>query len=270
MFRRSWVIGQSYTICDPYLSPSRNGWKPMASIRAVSRTSRTIAVVCRSPRASGKRSRRNSPDLTRQFKRTAADADAGFRSGPRHLWLLVSQWRAALARKAPKPIRRLACMSMLNSFVHHAESLIRASGALPGADDACLRSIAEAASWLSIRGGETLFAQGDPSNSIYIVINGLLVATVRKSSGEEAMLDRIGPGEVIGEMGAVEDEPRSATVRALRTSEPSEALPANRWKNYASASNPPQVAFRYGRSTASQCAGRQEHTLSPPNLLHIT
>jgi NTE family protein len=110
-------------------------------------------------------------------------------------------------------------MSMLDSFVHHAESLIRASGALPGADDACLRSIAEAASWLSIRGGETLFAQGDPSDSIYIVINGLLVATVRKSSGEEAMLDRIGPGEVIGEMGAVVDEPRSATVRALRTSE---------------------------------------------------
>jgi len=69
-------------------------------------------------------------------------------------------------------------MSMLDSFVHHAESLIRASGALPGADDACLRSIAEAASWLSIRGGETLFAQGDPSDSIYIVINGLLVATV--------------------------------------------------------------------------------------------
>jgi NTE family protein len=108
---------------------------------------------------------------------------------------------------------------MPESLVHHVELLIRTSGAFPGADDDCLRSVAEAATWLSIRGGESLFAQGDPSDAMYIVINGLLAAHVRKSSGEESLVDRIGPGEVIGEMGAVVGEPRSATVRALRTSE---------------------------------------------------
>jgi len=112
----------------------------------------------------------------------------------------------------------LGVQAMSDPFVDHAELLIRTSGALKGADDACLRSIGEAAMWTTIRGGETLFSQGEPSDAMYIVINGLLAAYLRKSSGEEAMVDRIGPGEVIGEMGAVINEARSATVRALRTS----------------------------------------------------
>jgi NTE family protein len=64
-----------------------------------------------------------------------------------------------------------------------------------------------------------LFAQGDLSEALYITVSGLLVANVRKSSGEEITVGRIGPGEVIGEMGCVIGEPRSATIRALRTSE---------------------------------------------------
>jgi NTE family protein len=108
---------------------------------------------------------------------------------------------------------------MSESFVDHVKLLIRTSGAFPGADDDCLLSIAENATWLSIRGGEIVFSQGDPSDAMYIVINGLLAANVRKRSGEETLVDRIGPGEVIGEMGAVVREPRSATVRAVRSSE---------------------------------------------------
>jgi NTE family protein len=110
-------------------------------------------------------------------------------------------------------------MCIPEPFVQHIESLIRASGAILVSDDGCLRAIAEAATWLSIRGGETLFSQGDRSDAMYIVLNGLLAANVRKSSGEQSRVDRIGSGEVIGEMGAVVGEPRSATVRALRTSE---------------------------------------------------
>jgi NTE family protein len=107
----------------------------------------------------------------------------------------------------------------IKTFADHIESLIRTSGAFAGADNDCLRSIAEAATWLSIRGGEVLFSQGDPSDAMYIVINGFLAANVRKSTGEESIVERIGPGEVIGEMGAVVGEPRSATLRASRSSE---------------------------------------------------
>jgi NTE family protein len=104
-------------------------------------------------------------------------------------------------------------------FVDHITSLIRKSGAFPGVDDDCIRSIAEAASWFSVPGGNTLFSQGEQSEAMYITVNGLFGVNVRTSSGEEVMVGRIGPGEVIGEMGCVIGEPRSATIRTLRASE---------------------------------------------------
>jgi NTE family protein len=110
-------------------------------------------------------------------------------------------------------------MSKDESFLDQIRLLIRNSNAFPGVSDDCLRSIGEAATWLSIRGGNTLFSQGDPSEAMYIIVNGLLGATLRKSSGEEITIGRLGPGEVIGEMGCINGEPRSATIRALRTSE---------------------------------------------------
>jgi NTE family protein len=116
-------------------------------------------------------------------------------------------------------VRREEAMLKDESFHNQIASLIRKSGAFPGVDDNCIRSIAEAATWFSVRGGCTLCSQGDPSESLYITVSGLLAANFRNSSGEEIAVNRIGPGEVIGEMGCVSGEPRSATVRALRTSE---------------------------------------------------
>ena len=105
------------------------------------------------------------------------------------------------------------------TFLNQITALLRKSGAFPGVDDNCLRSIAEATTWFSVRGGNTLFSQGDPSDALYITVSGLLAANVRQSSGEEITVGRIRPGEVIGEMGCVTGESRSATIRALRTSE---------------------------------------------------
>ena len=42
---------------------------------------------------------------------------------------------------------------------------------------------------------------------------------MRSSDGEEVLAGRIGPGELVGEMGCVTGERRSATIRALRTTE---------------------------------------------------
>lgn len=103
--------------------------------------------------------------------------------------------------------------------VDYIVALIRQSGALPNADDECIRAVAEVSDWVTVFGGSTLFAQGDPSDALFISVSGLLGAYFRNSSGEETLLDRIGPGELIGEMGCVTQEARSATIRALRTSE---------------------------------------------------
>jgi NTE family protein len=116
-------------------------------------------------------------------------------------------------------MRREEAMSYDDPLLHQIASRIRKSGAFLGLDDDCIRSIAEAATWFSVRGGNILFSQGDPSEALYITVSGLLGAVFRRSSGEEITVNRIGPGEVIGEMGCVLGEPRSATIRALRSSE---------------------------------------------------
>ena len=62
--------------------------------------------------------------------------------------------------------------------------------------------------------GDALFKEGDRGDSLMIVLDGHLVATVRTDAGTEEVVARLGPGEVVGEMAFVDAEPRSATVTA--------------------------------------------------------
>src|SRR5271168_5281711 len=110
-------------------------------------------------------------------------------------------------------------MAKADGILDHLTSLIRLAGAFADASDECVRSLAEVVSWITVPGGSTLFSQGEPSTAIYITSNGLFGAYVRNGAGEETLIRQIGRGEMIGEMGCVAGEPRSATIRALRTSE---------------------------------------------------
>jgi cAMP-dependent protein kinase regulator len=58
--------------------------------------------------------------------------------------------------------------------------------------------------------GETLFVEGDPGTSLYVISEGEVTV---ESGGNE--LARLGPGAFFGEIALVTDLPRSATVRAL-------------------------------------------------------
>jgi NTE family protein len=96
--------------------------------------------------------------------------------------------------------------------------LIRRSGVFPGTDDAFVQSLARAARWFSLPGGAQLFGRGDLSDAMYIVIAGRLGAYVDDGAGERTV-GVIGPGELVGEMGCITGETRSATVRALRATD---------------------------------------------------
>src|SRR5262249_29713136 len=119
----------------------------------------------------------------------------------------------------------------------------RRSGAFPSLADEFLGSMAEAATWFAIPGGCPLFCQGDPSDAMYIVVSGLLGAYV--GTGDERMVGRIGPGELVGEMGCITGEARSATVRALRASE---VLAISRTALEALARANPVVLLSLGRT----------------------
>ena len=60
-----------------------------------------------------------------------------------------------------------------------------------------------------------IIAEGDPIDSLYIVINGRLKVMMGEADGKEVILSIIGPGEFFGEMGLIDDSPRSASVVAI-------------------------------------------------------
>jgi NTE family protein/lysophospholipid hydrolase len=70
-----------------------------------------------------------------------------------------------------------------------------------------------------VTAGETLIRQGERADCMYLVVSGRLRAYVERSDGPDAAVGEIARGEIVGEMGLLIDEPRSATIRALRDSE---------------------------------------------------
>jgi CRP/FNR family cyclic AMP-dependent transcriptional regulator len=61
--------------------------------------------------------------------------------------------------------------------------------------------------------GQILFRDGDPADRVFRLISGA-VDILRELNGEPILLGTVGAGQFIGEMGVVENRPRSATARA--------------------------------------------------------
>ena len=62
---------------------------------------------------------------------------------------------------------------------------------------------------------ELLFEQGDSSDSMYILMAGMLGVRVRHEDGTETVVDKLSPGAAVGEMGMLAGRPRSASIFAL-------------------------------------------------------
>ena len=58
-----------------------------------------------------------------------------------------------------------------------------------------------------------LFREGDPADSVFRLLRGS-VDILRELDGDPILLGTVGAGQFIGEMGVVENRPRSATARA--------------------------------------------------------
>ena len=75
-----------------------------------------------------------------------------------------------------------------------------------GAD--ALLPVANLSSEVELDEDEQLFAAGEPGDSLYVVVRG---AVRVEQSGET--IATLGPGECVGEMAALDWEPRSAAAR---------------------------------------------------------
>ena len=59
-----------------------------------------------------------------------------------------------------------------------------------------------------------IITEGDPSDSLYVILAGRVKVYLSEAGGKEVVLDVHGPGSYVGEM-AFDDQPRSASVMTL-------------------------------------------------------
>lgn len=84
---------------------------------------------------------------------------------------------------------------------------------------ATLRQLETHITRVRVRGGETLFEQGDAADCMYVVAYGRLRITIRVGDGEERVIRELGRGEPVGELAILTGDARSATVRVIRDTE---------------------------------------------------
>jgi HD-GYP domain-containing protein (c-di-GMP phosphodiesterase class II) len=66
--------------------------------------------------------------------------------------------------------------------------------------------------------GEVVFSEGEQSRSLHVVREGAL-DVLREEDGRRSLLQKLRPGDVVGELGVLDRRPRSATVVARAASE---------------------------------------------------
>jgi CRP/FNR family cyclic AMP-dependent transcriptional regulator len=71
----------------------------------------------------------------------------------------------------------------------------------------------------------TVIAAGDPTDALYVVISGRLKVMMSDNEGREVILAILNQGDFFGEMGLIDQAPRSATVTTI---EPCELLTITR------------------------------------------
>jgi signal transduction histidine kinase len=80
-----------------------------------------------------------------------------------------------------------------------------------------LEQLYQMATTVSIPAGELVLREGDPGDSLFVVLDGQLEVTKRQGR-QDVLLAVYKPGQFFGEMALLEQAPRSASVRTLRES----------------------------------------------------
>ena len=90
--------------------------------------------------------------------------------------------------------------------------------------DDYLKRISERASVATYAKGQVLFTQGDESERMFLVLSGTVKISILSEAGKEVIIHLAQPGEALGEISIIDEQPRTATA-TMRSSGELLALP---------------------------------------------
>jgi CRP/FNR family cyclic AMP-dependent transcriptional regulator len=100
-------------------------------------------------------------------------------------------------------------------------AVLRAGSMLAPLQDAALDELLSRARLVLYAKSETIYRRGDPGDSLMILLSGRVKIANIAADAREVVLNFLGPGDLNGELAALDGKPRSADAVAL---EPTEAL----------------------------------------------
>jgi CRP/FNR family cyclic AMP-dependent transcriptional regulator len=105
--------------------------------------------------------------------------------------------------------------STVTDVMAHEETLARTDFFADAAPDA-LRRVAASGQELHLIRGDVLFNEGDPPEALYLVLRGrIAIALANPIDRRESVVALMEANDLFGEMGMLDDGPRSAMARAL-------------------------------------------------------
>ena len=95
------------------------------------------------------------------------------------------------------------------------DEVLARSGIFQGVDADAAESLAKELEYLEARRGETIFNEGEPGDSLYIVLSGKLKVGRRAADGRQNLIALMGPSDMVGELSLFDPGPRTATATAV-------------------------------------------------------
>ncbi len=96
--------------------------------------------------------------------------------------------------------------------------VLRASEIFKDVDQDVLHELESGMELLTLQSGSVLCRQGEPADSLFVVVSGRLRIWLNQPGSGSLFLNEVGPGESVGEMGVITGAPRAADVIAVRDS----------------------------------------------------
>ena len=131
--------------------------------------------------------------------------------------------------------------------------------------DLAVSGLVEKLEIVRLEAGECLFSQGDDSDAAYIVVSGRL--RVDQESPTPRLLGEVGRGDVVGEMGLLDDAPRMASIRAIRDSTLAR-LSLTEFRELVM--EKPQMILHFARTVLRRTADRHERAERATSVAVVT
>jgi CRP-like cAMP-binding protein len=98
------------------------------------------------------------------------------------------------------------------------DEVLARCGLFQGVDADAAETLAKELDYVEVRKGDIVFTEGEPGDSLYIVMSGKIKVGRRASDGRQNLIAVMGPSDMVGELSLFDPGPRTATATAVTDS----------------------------------------------------